>query len=163
MSSSSQSTHQKFPFDYDSVFAALIISLPKNGFNLDSQDQVIGRITASTGMSIFSWGENLTILIEKVDEKSTLVTFESSMKMGRNVAGSHRHAYNFEKIIKAVSAFLQACSPTPPPASAPRPAPPKPPEIVAIPCPLCTQQLPVSTLKQGDNWCPHCFGKFVAE
>ena len=43
------------------------------------------------------------------------------------------------------------------------PAPPQPPDISTIPCPLCSQQLQVSTLKQGENSCPHCLGKFVAE
>ena len=111
MSISSQSTHQKFPFDYEAVFDAVVVSLPQAGFSLKSKDRVIGRISASTGMSIFSWGENLTILVEKVDDKSTLVAIESAMKIGMNVAGVHRHAYNFEKLIKAVSLHLQARKP----------------------------------------------------
>jgi hypothetical protein len=32
-----------------------------------------------------------------------------------------------------------------------------------IPCPLCGQRIKVSDLKQGENWCPHCFEKFIAE
>lgn len=32
-----------------------------------------------------------------------------------------------------------------------------------IPCPLCKQPLRVATLKQGENWCPHCFEMFNAE
>ena len=32
-----------------------------------------------------------------------------------------------------------------------------------IPCPLCGQQLWVATLKRGDNYCPHCFQKFIVE
>jgi hypothetical protein len=32
-----------------------------------------------------------------------------------------------------------------------------------IPCPLCGQRIRVSTLKPGENWCPHCFEKFIAE
>lgn len=32
-----------------------------------------------------------------------------------------------------------------------------------VPCPLCGQRIRVSTLKQGENWCPHCFEKFIAE
>jgi len=34
---------------------------------------------------------------------------------------------------------------------------------MSIPCPLCGQRIKVSTLKQGENWCPHCFEKFIAE
>jgi hypothetical protein len=32
-----------------------------------------------------------------------------------------------------------------------------------IPCPLCGQHLWVATLKPGDNYCPHCYEKFVVE
>lgn len=32
-----------------------------------------------------------------------------------------------------------------------------------IPCPLCEQPLETDTLKYGDNYCPHCNGKFIGE
>lgn len=48
------------------------------------------------------------------------------------------------------------------PASRP-PATEKAVEDLSIPCPKCGQRLKVSTLKQGENWCTHCFEKFIAE
>lgn len=56
VSIASQSTQQKFPFPYDKVFDGLVAVIPDIGFSLKSQDRVIGRITASTGVSLFSWG-----------------------------------------------------------------------------------------------------------
>lgn len=176
MSISSQNTQQKFPFAYDNVFDGVVTSIPKTGFSLKSQDRVIGRITASTGMSIFSWGENITIIVEKIDEKNTMVAIESAMKLGMNVAGVHRHAYNFEKLIKAVSSYLQiqrevesgieAAVADEKAINSFLEAKRQPPKTVAessIPCPLCGKQLNLSTLKQGENWCPYCFEKFIAE
>jgi hypothetical protein len=32
-----------------------------------------------------------------------------------------------------------------------------------IPCPLCSKQILVSSLKSGENFCPHCFEKFNVE
>lgn len=64
------------------MFDGLVAVIPDNGFSLKSQDRVIGRITASTGVSLFSWGENLTIVTEKIDEKNTLVGLESALKLG---------------------------------------------------------------------------------
>ena len=50
------------------------------------------------------------------------------------------------------------------PPTAPRPPAPKPAAgEPSIPCPKCSQDLRVSTLKQGENWCPHCYEKLVAE
>jgi hypothetical protein len=59
----------------------------------------------------------------------------------------------------------------PPVASRPTPSPPvvQPQTLIQtnydlrIPCPLCGQRIKVSDLKQGENWCPHCFEKFIAE
>ncbi len=43
------------------------------------------------------------------------------------------------------------------------PAPEKIEDDSQIPCPLCGQQLKISTMKQGDNWCSFCFQKFIVE
>lgn len=107
MSITSQATQQKFPFGYDSVFDGLVEVIPQVGLNLKSHDKVIGRCTASAGMSLFSWGENLTVIAEKIDENSTLVAIESALKFGANLAGAHRHQKNFDKIVAALSQHLQ--------------------------------------------------------
>lgn len=107
MSLSSQATQQKFPFTYEAVFNGLLEVIPQTGMSLKSNDKVIGRITASAGMSLFSWGENLTIIVEKIEDNSTLVAIESALKMGANLTGAHRHQKNFEKIISSLSQYLQ--------------------------------------------------------
>ena len=107
MSFASQITQQKMPFPYDDVFDALVAVIPSIGFKLKSQDRLIGRITTSTGMSLFSYGENLTIVVEKVEDGITLIGIESALKVGINVAGAHRHSKNFNKLIEALSAYLQ--------------------------------------------------------
>lgn len=56
MSIASQATQQKFPFSYDAVFDGLVEVIPNLGMSVKSQDKLIGRITASAGMSLFSWG-----------------------------------------------------------------------------------------------------------
>jgi len=53
--------------------------------------------------------------------------------------------------------------PVPVDASEPREAQEESIDEARIPCPLCGQQLWVSTLKRGDNYCPHCFQKFIVE
>lgn len=107
MSASSQATKQKFPFSYDAVFDGLIMVLPRLEMSIKNQDKLIGRITASAFMSLMSWGENLTIIVEKIDEQSTTIEIESSLKMGINLSGAHRHQKNFEEIIMHLSKYLQ--------------------------------------------------------
>ena len=107
MSFASTGTQQKFPFPYDAVFDGIISVIPQAGFKLKSQDKVIGRITASVGASLFSWGENLTIVIEKTGDNTTTVGIESSLKVGVNLTGASRHAKNFDKLISGLSTHLQ--------------------------------------------------------
>ena len=107
MSFASQGTQQKFPFPYDDVFDGILAVMPDIGFRLKSHDKIIGRITASTGISLFSYGENLTIVIEKLNDNSTLVGIESALKFGINVAGAHRHTKNFNRLIEALTSYLQ--------------------------------------------------------
>lgn len=107
MSFASQGTQQKMPFPYSEVFDGILAVIPDINFRLKSHDKVIGRITASTGMSLFSYGENLTIVVEKVNNASTLVGIESALKFGFNIAGAHRHIKNFNTLIEALSNYLQ--------------------------------------------------------
>ena len=81
--------------------------MPNIGMSVKNHDRVIGRITASSGMSLFSWGENITVVVEKVDEDSCVVGIESALKVGFNVGGAHRHQKNFDRIITALSKKLQ--------------------------------------------------------
>lgn len=56
---------------------------------------------------MWSWGENLAMIVEKIDDNSALVGIESTLKLGLNTPGAHPHAKNFEKLIGALSLHLQ--------------------------------------------------------
>ena len=107
MGISDHKSQQKFPFSYERVFQGLLIILKPEGFNVQNHDIVIGRITASASMSAVSWGEYVAIIVEKIDEANTLITIESSLKVGMNIAGAHRHSQNIERIIRALSYYLK--------------------------------------------------------
>jgi hypothetical protein len=107
MSIASQSTQQKVPFPFDRTFDCLTHAISAAGLSVKSADKILGRITASAGMSLFSWGENLTFIVEKIDGESTLIFIESSLKFGANIAGAHRHQKNFNQVMAALSLELQ--------------------------------------------------------
>jgi hypothetical protein len=138
MGFASQATNQKFPFPYDYVFDGLVFVLPHVGMQIVKADKLIGRITAKTGMTLFSYGENVTLIVERIDAAATGVRIESSLKVGFNVAGADRHARNFEKIITALSTHLQPMAQVNDAARVPM-------------CPRC--QAP---LAQGQPFCRQC-------
>ena len=68
---------------------------------------MIGRITVSASMSLLSFGENIVITVESIDNKSSIVGIESALKVGVNAAGASRHQKNFNYIISSLSRNLQ--------------------------------------------------------
>ncbi len=85
---------QSFPFAYEPVFDGLVAILGPAGFTVASQDRVIGRIVASAGMSGFSWGENVTIQVERRGEATTDLLIQSNLKVGFNVTATGKNAKN---------------------------------------------------------------------
>lgn len=108
MSIASQSTQQRFPFGYEEVFNGLIKILPDLEMDVKNHDSLIGRITVTSVATAFSWGENITLILEQVDESSTNLKIESSLKIGLSLSGSHRHQKNFNEIISTLSQYLRS-------------------------------------------------------
>ena len=107
MSIGSADTVQSFPFAHDKVFRDLLIVLPVAGFKVKSHDKLIGRVLVSAPMSGFSWGEDITIRLTKQGESQTDVAVQSNLKMGTNLMATGKNAQNAERIIGALSHFLQ--------------------------------------------------------
>lgn len=107
MSIGSQATEQSFQFPKEVVLEALKDVLPSIGMQPTRVDMFIGRIEASGGMSAFSWGEKISIIVEAVDPGTSIVKIESSLRVGGNITGNHRHHKNFSKIIFTLSEYLQ--------------------------------------------------------
>ncbi len=107
MSFNTAETKQTFPFAYEQVFDGLIAILEPAGFAIRSQDRVIGRVLATTAMSGFSWGENVTIQVQRMSDKATDVLIQSNLKVGFNLTATSKNAQNAERIIGALSNFLQ--------------------------------------------------------
>jgi hypothetical protein len=106
MSIGSQATEQKFQFPKEVVLEALKDVLPSIGMPPAKIDMFIGRIEASAGLSAFSWGERISIVVDEIDPGASIVRIESSLKVGGNLPGNHRHHKNFSNIIFALSEYL---------------------------------------------------------
>jgi hypothetical protein len=107
MSMNVAETKQVFPYPQEQVFDALLAVLGPAGFEVKTKDRAIGRITASAGMSAFSWGEDLVVQVVRRDEMSSELSVSSHLKVGMNLAATAKNAKNAERIIGAVSNYLQ--------------------------------------------------------
>jgi hypothetical protein len=112
MGFASQSTQQNFPYQADKVFGMLEMAVKKAGMSIKHSDSTLRRATINVGISLFSWGENVSLSVIEVDDKSCVIAMDSSLKFGANVAGSHKHQKNFDKIIYSLSEALKESQPS---------------------------------------------------
>lgn len=102
----SKTTSQKFPLPASVVFANLVDIIPSVGMKMKQKDDLIRRVTVGTPMTLFSWGENISLSVEDA-EGGSVVNIVSSLKFAPNLAGMHKHQKNFDKIIYALSDKLK--------------------------------------------------------
>jgi len=83
---------------YDKPFDTVWNMVPKAindlGLEVASQNRKEGCILAVKGITAFSYGENVAVFVEKVDDKRTKVEVVSKKTMGTNI-----FAWNWEKPI----------------------------------------------------------------
>ncbi len=100
----------EYPFSKKTVFDALMEAAPKiDGLELDSADEVSGRVVFKAGVSLASWGENIPVQLVEVATTRTQMKVMSSPKTGIMFGGAMdlgKNRRNIEKIISAVSDVL---------------------------------------------------------
>jgi len=100
----------EYPYSKKTVFDALMEAAPKiDGLELDSADEVSGRVTFKAGVSLASWGENIPVQLLEIAPTRTQMKVMSSPKTGIMFGGAMdlgKNRRNIEKIISAVSDVL---------------------------------------------------------
>ncbi len=71
---------KSFDVPYSKVFEACKIAITKCGYKIETDNEHTGIVRASTSFTIFSWGEDVTIEVKKINGNTTNVTVESSPK-----------------------------------------------------------------------------------
>lgn len=71
---------ESFNATYVDAFDACKIAITKCGYKIESENKQNGIVRASAPSTIFSWGEDITVKVEKIDENATNVAIESSPK-----------------------------------------------------------------------------------
>lgn len=105
----------EYPYSQKTVFDALMAASNKiDGLELDSADEVSGRVTLKAGVSLRSWGENIPVQLVSVTPVRTRVQIMSTPKTGVMFGGAMdlgKNRQNIEKIIRAVSDELAGKEP----------------------------------------------------
>ena len=78
---------------------------------MESADKLLGRIIVKTGVSIWSWGEEVPIQVTEVSENKTRISITSTPKTGIMFGGAFdmgKNRKNIELILAETSKILQS-------------------------------------------------------
>ena len=151
-------------FPKNVVFACASTALKNNKlFEVREIDSVMHTITLSAGMSLFSWGENIRIVIKGNDSNTTDIFIESAPNRMSVFGGGFdmgKNRKNIEDVMKCISAALQdqanssAAATPPPPGCSPEATDNQAFEFI---CPFCNTSLECPPeLEDTICNCPEC-------
>jgi hypothetical protein len=100
-----------YPYPRNVVFEAIIAAIPRvGGMEIQSADELSGRIVAKAGVSPMSWGENIPIEVSESAPGHTCVRITSTPKTGALFGGAFdlgKNRKNIERILTALSESLR--------------------------------------------------------
>lgn len=94
-----------FNHSYKHVFNKCLEALDELDMDVDSYDMNEGYIEASTSGSLFSWGEDIDITIEKMSKDKTVVLIESEASAQAFAWG--KNSSNVKSIIERLTSKLK--------------------------------------------------------
>lgn len=75
-------------------------------FKVKRVDREEHIIYANVRMSMFSYGEKLTVYLNKMDDNKTQLSFNSRSKLGTEIAANSKNKKNIEKLINAINQYI---------------------------------------------------------
>jgi len=98
-------------FVWEKVFSAIEKAIPNiKGMKIDSVNKVIKTLSVKAGISLFSWGENLTVTLTPLEGDKTKVSIISTPKTGIMLGGAMdmgKNRKNINTIFDEMSKYLK--------------------------------------------------------
>ena len=90
-------------FDIDRVYDEMLKCIPTiKGFKVKSESKMAHSISVSFGASLFSWGELLSITMQRLGDQQTKICFAAQSKMGTEIVSNSKNQKNIDNIIAAL-------------------------------------------------------------
>lgn len=97
-------------YNWEKVFYAIEKAIPNiKGMKIDKINKITKTITLKAGVSMFSWGENLTVSLNPLEEEKTSVSIISTPKTGVMLGGAFdlgKNRKNINLILEEMSKYL---------------------------------------------------------
>jgi len=84
----------------DTAFSAAVRAVADLGWTVKFSDKQAGIITAGTPVSLWTWGDEVTLILTPVDEKTTRI--EANSKTLGQIVAYGKNKRNIERILAAI-------------------------------------------------------------
>jgi hypothetical protein len=106
----------------DATFGAVLRAIERVGMKLKEADATIGVVTATTGVTIWSWGERVEVRVASDGPSSTGVTVSIALKF--QLFGWGQQQRVADGLLDEIGRQIAASAPPSPPLTPPPPPPP---------------------------------------
>ena len=94
-------------YSLEKVFDAILKGAESlSGFSVKSSNRVTHSVSINVGMSLFSWGEKMTVSLKDLAEDKTEIVFSSGSKLGTEFVSNTKNRKNIDNLINAMSRYL---------------------------------------------------------
>ncbi len=97
----------ELPFSREKVFEALVEAVPRTKMKLKEADQVTGKIVAATGMSAFSWGEDVALVVEAAGGGNARIRAISEARIQDGLFDFGKNRKNIDRLLKETRKTLE--------------------------------------------------------
>jgi hypothetical protein len=98
----------EFPFPKEVVFLALMEAVKSSGMKINNVDKLSHRLDVSTGVSVNSWGEKISISVHSAGQSASTIAVASGAKTIFGSATTHgKNKKNVREILASTSRVLQ--------------------------------------------------------
>lgn len=97
-------------YPWESAFNAIEKAIPSiKGMQIENSNKITKSISVKAGVSLFSWGENITISLEPLEENRTRISILSTPKTGIMFGGAMdmgKNRKNINTIMSEATKYL---------------------------------------------------------
>jgi len=97
---------RKYDIEPQIIFQKLKKISSDTGFTLDSVEEITQRLKLSTGISLFSYGENIEISVNREPDGGSQVYINSKPKIWFNVTAEGNNERNVKQIFEIIESKL---------------------------------------------------------
>ncbi|MHA1410503.1 MAG: hypothetical protein ACTSQY_09415 [Candidatus Odinarchaeia archaeon] len=97
---------RKYKVEPQIIFQYLKKITSDSGFSLDSVAEITQRLNLSTGLSLFSYGENVEISVDREPDGGSRVYVNSKPKVWFNITADGNNRRNVQRIFEIIEELI---------------------------------------------------------